>query len=296
MAGELTSKLSTTPTSGVVLMAFNKEIYFQSAAIMAHSIKKHNPEVQVTLITDGLSGSTELSEFDNLVNLPPDYYRGRDGSFQPGKAKLMIYDLLPYDNNLILDVDGYCLQDIAPLIERLSESWKPYQSHTVGYHTIDKGRNFADMQWAWADRIWNDYKLSQLDILPAINSSIVFVKKCKESKSLYDTALTLLTDYFIPIKDLRYKWGNAQPDELYMNVSLAMHGLDPAMAIEPMYFQMQKRLDWKQVKEKFYFMSYYGGKGHTAEYYINEMQREIRADGFMYNLTIITKNKHVNTK
>jgi hypothetical protein len=43
-------------------------------------------------------------------------------------------------------------------------------------------------------------------------------------------------------------------------------------------------------------MSYYGGKGHTAEYYINEMQREIRADGFMYNLAVITKNKHVNTK
>lgn len=296
MESNQTNKLSTTPTSGVVLMAFNKEIYFQSAFILANSIKKHNTEIQITLITDGLSGNTDLSIFDNLVNLDPSAYRGRDGSFQPGKAKLMIYDLLPYQNNLILDVDAYCTKDIAILIERLSESWKPYQAHTVGYHTIDKGRDFATMQWAWADKIWDKYKLSQLDILPAINSSIAFVKKSNEAKSLFETALTLLTDYPIAVKELRYRWGNAQPDELYMNISLAMHKFAPAMGFEPMYFQMRKALNWEQVKEQFYFMSYYGGKSHTAEYYIDQMNREIKKDGLKYTLESIIKNKHVNTR
>ena len=62
--------------------------------------------------------------------------------------KVNLYKYLPYDCNLYLDVDAIALKDIQPMIDELSQSGKDYISHCVGYHTIDKGRDFKEMQWA----------------------------------------------------------------------------------------------------------------------------------------------------
>jgi hypothetical protein len=283
-------------SKGVVLISFGKEIYHQSTQILIESIRKHNSTVPIAVITDKPT-SAMFENANEIIELERTMYHSMHGKFEPGKAKLAVYPLLPYDENLILDVDSYCLKDIAPLIERLSASWKPYQTHMSGYVKQGDKASQQALQWARMEDIYEKYKIPTTRAIPAINSSIVYVKKCEEAASIYDTALTLIEHYPFKQSELMYKWGGAQPDELYMNASLAMHDYDPAMEQVAMFFGHGHNKQMPQVMEEFYFLSYYGGNGFTHSYYINWIQGQVRNSlGMRINLQTILYQKHANTR
>jgi hypothetical protein len=295
MTTTASSNISTT-SQGVVLLAFGKPIYGQSAYILAKSIKHFNPDIKIALLTDGLAVPPDYSPFDELINVPVSDYRNRNGGFEPGRAKLLIYDKLPYINNLFIDADSIALKDIAPLLDEMIATGKPYLTHVVGRHKIQQGNNFAEMQWAWANDIWNRYQLAEDDTLFAINSSIVFIKKSKFSQSLYNVAETLLTDYPTPTKALRRQWGGTQPDELYMNISLAKHKYDASFK-PVMYFAMKKQDKIEDVVSNHYLLSYYGGVNFTYSYYTDYIQKFINKDLKLdISLDNIIRQKHANKK
>jgi hypothetical protein len=154
----------------------------------------------------------------------------------------------------------------------------------VGYHTIDLGRDIPSMQWAWADDIWEHFKLQNDSILPAINSSLQFIKLGKESKNLFELLRTLYTTNQLPTNKLRMKWGGGQPDELYMNVSLAMTQYDPSYKNDGIvgqgksetgfiHFASVRGLSFQEVTENYYFQSYYGGRNFTSRFYTEWLDR-----------------------
>jgi hypothetical protein len=226
-------------------------------------------------------------------------------------VKVNLYKYLPYDRNLYLDVDAIALKDIQPMIDELAQSGKDYISHCVGYHTIDKGRDFKEMQWAWADKMWAHFNLLSSYVMPAINSSMQWIVKGSQAEAIYRTAKDLYFNNPIPIKELRMKWGGGQPDELYMNVALAIHGIDPALkAYEKndgseggmIHFSMQRGLSYQEITENYYLQSYYGGAGFTPRFYIDWLDRMLAADfkaiGKRHNFLIsrITQNKYADGK
>ena len=198
--------------------------------------------------------------------------------------KVSLYKYLPFKNNLYLDVDAICLKDIQPLIDDLVSTKRHYISHCVGYHTIGLGRDIPSMQWAWADDIWEHFKLENDSILPAINSSLQFIKMGKESNKLFDILRNLYTTNQLPTNRLRMKWGNGQPDELYMNVSLAMTQYDPSYKNEGLvgggksetgfiHFANVRGLSFQEVTDNYYFQSYYGGRNFTSRFYTEWLDR-----------------------
>jgi hypothetical protein len=229
----------------------------------------------------------------------------------PGKVKVNLYKYLPYDCNLYLDVDAIALKDIQPMIDELAQSGKHYISHTVGYHTIDKGRDFKEMQWAWADKMWAHFNLLSSYVMPAINSSMQWIVKGSEAEGIYTTAKDLYFNNPIPIKDLRMKWGGGQPDELYMNVALAIRGIDPALKAYTknsgseggmIHFSMQRGLNFQDIIDNYYLQSYYGGAGFTPIFYINWLDRMLNADfkaigkRHIYLISRIAQNKYADGK
>jgi hypothetical protein len=235
MTEQLTSTTtqSITPSTGVVLLAFGKPQYYWAAYNLAFSIRKHSPNVNITVLFDdpikALSHCHDLMQYINHIGhiALEDIYTNK--KLDPGKVKVNLYKYLPYDRNLYLDVDAIAVKDIQPMIDELSQSGKDYISHCVGYHTIDKGRDFKEMQWAWADKMWAHFNLLESYVMPAINSSMQWIVKGSQAEAIYRTAKDLYFNNPIPIKELRMKWGGGQPDELYMNVALAIHGIDPAL-------------------------------------------------------------------
>jgi hypothetical protein len=140
------------------------------------------------------------------------------------------------------------------------------------------------MQWAWADDIWEHFKLDNDAILPAINSSLQFIKVCNESKNLFGVLRILYTTNQLPTNRLRMKWGNGQPDELYMNVALAMTQYDPSYKNDGIvgggtsetgfiHFASVRGLTFQEVTQNYYFQSYYGGRNFTSRFYTEWLDR-----------------------
>jgi hypothetical protein len=306
---------SITPTTGVVLLAFGKPQYYWAAYNLAFSIRKHSPNVNITvLFDDPIKGISHCQDFMQYINNigsidADDIYTNK--KLDPGKVKVNLYKYLPYDCNLYLDVDAIALKDIQPMIDELAQSGKNYISHTVGYHTIDKGRDFKEMQWAWADKMWAHFNLLSSYVMPAINSSMQWIVKGSEAEGIYSTAKDLYFNNPIPIKELRMKWGGGQPDELYMNVALAIRGVDPALKAYTknsgseggmIHFSMQRGLNFQDIIDNYYLQSYYGGAGFTPIFYINWLDRMLNADfkaigkRHIYLISRIAQNKYADGK
>jgi hypothetical protein len=316
MTEELTATTqSITPSTGVVLLAFGKPQYYWAAYNLAFSIKKHSPNVSITVLFDDvLKAISQCPEIVKYVEHfgdinPADIYTNK--KLDPGKVKVNLYKYLPYDCNLYLDVDAIALKDIQPMIDELSQSGKDYISHTVGYHTIDKGRDFKEMQWAWADKIWAHFNLLPSYVMPAINSSMQWIVKGSQTEAIYRTAKDLYFNNPIETKDLRMKWGGGQPDELYMNVALAIHGIDPALKAYTknsgseggmIHFSMQRGLSFQEITDNYYLQSYYGGAGFTPRFYIDWLDRMLNADfkaigsRHIYLISRIAENKYADGK
>lgn len=304
---EPTNQSQGTAPIGVVLMAFGKPQYYWAAYNLAYSIKRFNKAVQIALISEPITKGARYycpdipSVVDVYVDLPSDnlYTNKR---LDPAKAKLLMYGLLPFDENLYLDVDAVCLKDIEPLITQLSNSSKNYQTDVVGTHTIDQGRDFKEMQWAWADHLWEHFNLTQDAKIYAINSSIQFIRKSDEAERLFKMASDYLINKPMPTNKLRMKWGGGQPDELYMNVALGIMNMDASMNQKPIHFAMNRGLDITDVIDKYYLQSYYGGKGFTPRFYTDWLDRQLKVwmkqDGKNHNYLInrITDHKYADPK
>ena len=316
MSQELTATTqSITPSTGVVLLAFGKIQYYWATYNLAFSIKKHSPNVSITLLFDDMlkavSQCPDMMKYaDSIGEIDAaDIYTNK--KLDPGKVKVNLYKYLPYDRNLYLDVDAIALKDIKPMIDELAQSGKDYISHCVGYHTIDKGRDFKEMQWAWADKMWAHFNLLESYVMPAINSSMQWIVKGSQAEAIYRTAKDLYFNHPMDVKDLRQKWGGGQPDELYMNVALAIHGIDPALKHYEsnkgseggmIHFAMTRGLTYQEVIENYYLQSYYGGAGFTPRFYVDWLDRMLNADHkaigkrHIYQISRIAENKYADGK
>jgi hypothetical protein len=306
--------MTNSKTQGVVLFAFGRHTYYWAMYNIALTIKHHSPSTQIAAFVGSKSDAGKFcgdlhTVVDSITEIErDDIYTGK--SFDPGKLKVNIYKYLPFDHNLYLDVDAIALKPIDDLFVQLSALGKSYASHTVGYHTIDKGRAIESMQWAWADDIWNQYELPDTAILPAINSSLQFIVKCNEAELLYKTARYLYMQNPIPLKSLRMKWGGGQPDELYMNIAMAMLNIDPKCSeigndgaeLGHIHFAAKRGLTFSEVIDRYYFQSYYGGVGFTARFYVNWIDsilknlQKSRGRGHIYTIDRILQYKHADNK
>ena len=292
MVEEITTNDIATPSNeGVVLFAFGKVGYYHAAYNLAYSIKHYSPLVKIALYVDDIgkcNGSTgDINKYVDSINQIEHSDLYVDGKFDPAMLKVSLYKYLPFKNNLYLDVDAICLKDIQPLIDDLVSTKRHYISHCVGYHTIGLGRDIPSMQWAWANDIWEHFKLDNDAILPAINSSLQFIKVCNESKNLFGVLRILYTTNQLPTNRLRMKWGGGQPDELYMNVALAMTQYDPSYKNDGIvgegksetgfiHFASVRGLSFKEVTDNYYFQSYYGGRNFTSRFYTEWLERLLK--------------------
>lgn len=310
-----TTNQSITPSTGVVLLAFGKPQYYWAAFNLAFSIRKHNAKMSITVLFDdpikALSNCPELMQYVNHIGHINAEHITTNKKLDPGKVKVNLYKYLPYDCNLYLDVDAVALKDIQPMIDELAQSGKDYITHAVGYHTIDKGRDFKEMQWAYADKMWEHFDLPLDAVMPAINSSMQWIVKGAQTQELYQQARHLYMDKTMEVKDLRQKWGGGQPDELYMNVALAILGIDPALKHYDkvkgseggmIHFSMQRGLNFQEITDNYYLQSYYGGAGFTPRFYIDWLDRMLTADfkaigkRHIYLLHRIAQNKYADGK
>lgn len=298
--------IPSTASQGVVLVAFGKPAYYGAAYNLAYSIKRYNKNIEIAIILEdsstAMSHVAELSDVTDILMTIKAEHLYTDGKLDPGKAKIFLYEYLPFERNLYLDVDGIVLKDIKPMLDTLAASGKQYAAHIMGYHKLEQGNKIESMVWAYANDIWAQYNLSESTVLPAINSSWQYIEISPKAHALYKIAQDFYVNNPIPLNKLRNKWGNTQPDELYMNIALAKLEIDPAMPVEFIHIPTKRGLNYAEVINNYYIQAYYGGQGFTPIFYVDWLDRMMRKwmseEGRIHKYLInrIISNKHADAK
>lgn len=95
-------------TRGVILFAFNspKYNYYDMAHVTAKRVN-HFLKLPVTLVTDedSIPDNYEDHGWDKVIRVTPDKDNFRDWGLWINKGRYMAYELSPYDETLLLDVD-----------------------------------------------------------------------------------------------------------------------------------------------------------------------------------------------
>jgi hypothetical protein len=291
---------------GIIILALKKTSYYYSAFNLAVSIKHFNPEINITLLSDGGHKPHFLSYcysvFDQIKEIALCDYIDKDGSFQPGLAKISLYKYTPYDNTLYIDADSLCLQDARPVIEHCKSKGGFIYSNVIG-----SGGYKDDIMY----NVWgkNEFQYPYFDIpldhtLNTINSSWLFIKKSDEAKNFF-TELRTYWDKGFGLENLRNKWGNGTyPDELFFNGVMAKNKIDPKIDLPVMFMGNEYVKETNtQIAERYHFITMYGvGKGNTTvkpryqEWYdhLCFVYFEKIKLPFRFKVDKVMKGKHIN--
>ncbi len=291
-------------TKGILLCTWGKVNYGYAAFNLAASLKALNRDIPITLISEQ-GAISHLNEqhlwlFDHVEIL------GTPVS-DPGIFKVSIYDKLPYDYTLFLDVDALCINDPAILIDKLiaefeGDSDKFYRCHVHGWYDKDSPNDLPLMYWATKDVIWDKYNFSD-HRLPATQSSIQFIAKCDKAEQFYKELSDTMANNPIPLDQLKNRWGGTQPDELYLNIQIAKSGITPDIDKAMWFVDNAAHRPYELIKLGYTFLSYFGVKMRMKtfflEYYDKELIKTLRKLGFAnhhYKTYQVFHDKHAGNK
>lgn len=274
---------------GIFLCIWGDPVYGQAAYNFAMSIKFHcNLPIHLLTQPETIKG-IPLDYFDQV-----EYYH--HPITDPGLFKAQIYDRLPFKYNLYLDADALCIRDINPLLEQFISEGKPYRCFVHTWYDKLSENAMPLMVWAFREDIWNHYGLTD-EKLPATQSSLQFIEKCEWSEMMFKKFQENFSNP-IPLHKLRNAWGGGQPDELYLNVTLAQLGYDPSC--QGIYFGNELTLSPHQIQEP--ILSMFGTvqniKKLFVRYYDGELQKIARHFGHrtFYAWKNIAAKKHANKR
>jgi len=283
-------------SKGIVLFAFGDTAYYNMAYNMALSIKATSNQ-KVALVHDLHNHKLKpmpkenWEVFDKLIPLKKKHT-------DAGQIKCNMYQYMPYDENLYLDVDGCALKSLDPLMDEMCsrEGWMYTQVNGSG----GKSDDIPYSIWATNDDIWEFFGLEDDSVLPAIQSSMMFIRKCDEAKEFYDKVSENYAKKF-PMNKLTMQWGGSTPDELIYSGTMAQFGInDGANAGRHIYFGWKNKESISEVYENFYVLAIYGGRNLVKDRYITlydrHMHRVAREQGrrHMYKAYSLLKKKHAN--
>jgi hypothetical protein len=304
-----TTQKDTLLDSGVVLFAYGKQAYIEAAYNLIYTIRKSGYAGHITLYTDNVDLATAfLSEllFELKIKSLNEKYFTSGGKVEPCLPKLSMYDLLPYTNNLYIDVDSIALNDITSLIESLIGLNGDFYTLMAGTYKPEQTGVWNDMVWAAVKDFRDQFGISEQLPLYAINSSLMFIRKGTVTKDIFKTAKKLYTKKTFPLNKLRFKWGGGQPDELYFNAALSLleynPEIDSKLIREPMFFSIKAGVNFDQIIKGYYLFTYYGGQGHTHSFYVDWADRLLKkmkeSDGKQHYSFIrrIIMHKHANKR
>lgn len=275
-------------------MIWGDVAYGQAAYNLAMSLKTYSPDIPIHIV----------SQQETLKGVPLDYFDSVEWYHHPvtdpGLFKSQVYEKLPFRYNLYLDVDALCVAPIEPLFKRLIGEGKPYRCFVHTYYGKESEDAMPLMVWAYRKDIWSHYGLDDHQ-LPATQSSLQFIEKCEWSEQMF---LKFQQNFSnpIPLQKLRNAWGGGQPDELYLNVTLAQLNYRPDLG-DGIYFGNEFTIPRPhQIKEKHQILSMFGTvqniKSIYVRYYDGELQNMARNFGHRtaYKWNNIAAKKHANKR
>lgn len=283
----------TMESRGILMYIWGKPEYGMMAHQLAMSLKYHSPLIPIHLMTDHVAVSRlrDMRFFDTIeyTHTPSD----------PAGAKIDLYNKLPFDHTIFLDADGLCVSEMDSVFDQLMKDEKPFRCFVYAHYNQHDPVDMPLMVWARRDVIWDHYNLNG-ESMPATQSSMLYIRKSELSQEIYRR---MAENYAhpIPLDQLKNKWGGGQPDELYLNVTLAQMHYDPSFH-NIIYFSDDRTLQPHQIKHQYKLLCLFGTaanvKPQFERFYNSEVAGLARHFGVLvkYEWKNLKASKHANIR
>lgn len=211
-------------TRGILLIATGEPYYGRMAFNLALSIKAADKDFAVAVVYSG-SSLNHLNErqrllFDKIIRLP----MGINESFG---AKLHLDELSPFDETLFCDADMAWLPKYSPVHLFDTMSNVDFSAITEGYcdmGTMDRSNAHPKYYfWADTDEIKEKYQVNT-GKLYQWRSEVIYFKKTERVLTFFSKAREI---YENPCLSSVHLFAGKVPDELAINISAAIHGIEP---------------------------------------------------------------------
>lgn len=270
---------------GVIILSLKKPAYSLAAFNLALSIKHYNPNINITLVSDGEHRKhfhpEHYLQFNWIKEIDKDHYTGQDGTFQPALGKLNVYRYSGYKRTLYIDADSLVLQDLMPMFEKLKGS--RFKSNVIEQYT----------QWTTKE-MFNSF--FGVDFGATVNSSWFYF----EDNTVFEQANSFYSKDF-DVQNIKPKWGGTLPDEMFINASLTRLNIDAKVDFEVMFFgNLVDKRTLEELQNDFFAFTLYGGmktvRGIYVDFYDRICNKMCRQLGIQHKFKAkdILIGKHVN--
>lgn len=210
-------------SKGILIIATGHCYYGRLAYNLSLSIKAIEPDLPICIVHSERSlnhlSAHQKRFFDQMILLPEEKVKGF-------ACKLHLDRLSPFDETLFLDADMAWLPKRSPgqLMEELADV--EYTGITEGYFDIEtKNRDEVSKKyyfWADVDEIVKRYNLKEK--IYQWRSEVIYFKKTDKVRQFFADARKIHSNH--GLKSI-IMFGNQIPDELGINISAAIHGIEP---------------------------------------------------------------------
>lgn len=210
-----TAKTEVKETTGVVLIAVGHPMYTHYAYNLCVSLKFHNPEIPVTIVTRG-GGWDYLFEdqkglFDHRIEATDDWLHSVHG-YDPFYAKLNLDLITPYTRTLFLDVD--MIWNNNHTVGELLDSLKG-----ISFTMANRGRTGegAPLKSGWIElsELTKAYDLTEVYDL---SSEVIYFEA---GTKVFEAARKVYHENKMVVKG----FGGGKPDEVYFSVAIEQLGI-----------------------------------------------------------------------
>jgi hypothetical protein len=215
---------------GFILIAMGKPLYGRLAYNLANSIKSgyEGKDYPITLYYKGEVfrnfQNRHYTVFDEVKEIPEElsYYGGK---LCPFLTKLSLYDLLPYEQNIYLDVDTICFEEAkyGALFQRMEREY----FCTSFTHIVRRSRHnrntFEGGVHIWLDPLTLSEVFPELESFPVVCTSFMYLAKNEATKKLLEKAVSLYKDVWdkkIILNKVEYR--NQIADEPILSIALGL--------------------------------------------------------------------------
>lgn len=202
-------------TKGIILVAQGAPFYGRMAYNLAVTIKAQE-DIEICVLHGG-KGLSHLSDkqlqiFDHIIEIDTKAFA----------AKLTLCDHSPFDRTLYLDCDMAWMPGKLP-----SELFKElngvvFSSITEGYYDFDDDKDYGNQMYHfWCNPQEAKLKYKLKGKFYQWRSEIIYFSK--EAKPVFELAKQVYANPKIGVKE----FAGHVPDELAINISACVHGVDP---------------------------------------------------------------------
>jgi len=228
-----------TKKRGVLLLALGHSMYGQLAANLAASIKTNSPDVKVHLAWAGdvlkeIKPETAKALFDSMAEVPHDCYHHESGKRSYIKAKIMMYQLSPFDTTIFLDVDVILTPQkrFGELFDILGHL--DFTMENRGRVNMSAPTETDTYLWGSIPEIKKAYDIDE-GFLYALHSEFVFFKRNKRVREFFKTTERVFSKPKVTVKE----FNGDLPDEFGFAIAMMKHQMYPHQCpYKPLYWQL----------------------------------------------------------